>query len=92
VQGSRRVVPADDVVAMETVTLLLDLVAATRRAGTGPTRLKASSGAASGVVRFNIVIQKMRQLRMQRMAIKFTSRSAVLSFACSAWHPDLRIL
>jgi hypothetical protein len=42
--------------------------------------------------RFSMVIQKIRQLRMQKTAIKFTSRSAVRSFDSSALHPDFRIL
>jgi hypothetical protein len=44
------------------------------------------------ILRLSMVIQKMRQLGMQRIAIRFTSRSAVLSFASSALQPDLRIL
>ena len=44
------------------------------------------------VDRFIIVSQKMRQLRMQKVASKLTSRSAVRNFDCSAWQPDLRIL
>src|ERR1700733_15062100 len=39
-----------------------------------------------------MVIQKILQLRIVRIAMRFTSRSAVLSFASSALHPDLRIL
>jgi hypothetical protein len=41
--------------------------------------VSASCGGASGLARLSIVIQKMRQLTMQKIAIRFTSRSAVLS-------------
>jgi hypothetical protein len=54
--------------------------------------VNASSGGASGAARLIMVIQKMRQLRMQRTANRFTSRSAVLSFDSSALQPDFRIL
>ena len=40
----------------------------------------------------SIVIQKIRQLRMQKTAISFARRSAVLSRASSALQPDFRIL
>jgi hypothetical protein len=39
-----------------------------------------------------IVNQKIRQLKMQNVASRLTSRSAVRSFDCSAWQPDLRTL
>jgi hypothetical protein len=39
-----------------------------------------------------MVIQKMRQLSRQRMAIKLTIRSAARSLTSSALKPDLRIL
>src|SRR4030095_15776955 len=42
--------------------------------------------------RLIIVIQKIRQLRMQKTAIKLTSRSAVRSRDCSALQPDFKIL
>ena len=42
--------------------------------------------------RFPIVIQKTRQLRMHRIAIRLTMRSAVLSRTSSALKPDFRIL
>jgi hypothetical protein len=38
-----------------------------------------------------IVIQNTRQLKMQKTEIKFTSRSAVLSFDSSALQPDVLI-
>jgi hypothetical protein len=44
------------------------------------------------LARFSIVIQKIRQLRMQKTAIKFTSRSAVRSLDSSALQPDFKIL
>jgi hypothetical protein len=44
------------------------------------------------LVRLIIVIQKTRQLRMQRTAIRLTSRSAVRSFDSSALQQDFRIL
>jgi hypothetical protein len=47
---------------------------------------------APGRARLSMVIRKILQLRMVRMAMRFTSRSAVLSLASSALHPDLRIL
>ena len=40
----------------------------------------------------DIVIQKTRQLRMQKTATKLVRRWAVLSFNSSALQPDLRIL
>ena len=49
-------------------------------------------GGASGADRLIIVIQNTRQLRMQKMEIKLTSRSAVLSFDSSALQPDFSIL
>jgi cation diffusion facilitator CzcD-associated flavoprotein CzcO len=33
-----------------------------------------------------------RQLKMQNVARRLTSRSAVRNFDCSAWQPDLSIL
>jgi Antitoxin-like ribbon-helix-helix len=39
-----------------------------------------------------MVIQKIRQLMMQRVAIRFTSRSAVRSLDSSALQPDFKIL
>jgi hypothetical protein len=42
--------------------------------------------------RLSIVIQKIRQLRMQKTEIRFTSRSAVRSLDSSALQTDLRIL
>jgi hypothetical protein len=39
-----------------------------------------------------MVIQKMRQLTMQKIDIRFTSRSALRSLESSALQPDLRIL
>jgi hypothetical protein len=42
-------------------------------------------------VRFSIVIQKILPLTMQRLAIKFTRRSAIHSLACSALQPDFMI-
>ena len=40
----------------------------------------------------SIVSQKMRHPRMQNIASRLTSRSAVRSFECSALQPDFRIL
>jgi hypothetical protein len=39
-----------------------------------------------------MVIQKILQLTMQRIAMRFASRSAVRSFASSALQPDFKIL
>ncbi len=39
-----------------------------------------------------MVIQNMRQLRMQKIAIRLTIRSAVRSFESSALQPDFKIL
>jgi len=47
---------------------------------------------ASGTERLSIVIQKTRQLRMQKTEIRLARRWAVLSFDSSALQPDLRIL
>jgi hypothetical protein len=44
------------------------------------------------LTRLIIVIQKVRQLRMQNTAIKLTVRSAVRSFVASALQPDCKIL
>ena len=52
----------------------------------------ASSGEAVGTTRFIMVIQKMRQLRTQNTAIRFTIRCAVRSFDASALQPDFRTL
>lgn len=49
-------------------------------------------GGASGAERLSIVIQKTRQLRMQKSEIRLVRRWAVLSFDSSALQPDLRIL
>lgn len=46
----------------------------------------------SEVERLSIVIQKIRQLRMQKTEIRFTSRSAVRSLDASALQPDFNIL
>ena len=43
-------------------------------------------------MRFGIVSQNMRQLKMQNKARRLTSRSAVRSLDRSAWQPDFRIL
>jgi hypothetical protein len=42
--------------------------------------------------RLIIVIQKILQLRMQKTAIRLTSRSAVRSLDSSALQPDFKIL
>jgi hypothetical protein len=42
--------------------------------------------------RLAIVIQKTRQLRMQKIATRLTIRSAVLSRTSSALKPDFKIL
>ncbi|MDA9544769.1 hypothetical protein ACM43_09435 [Bradyrhizobium sp. CCBAU 45321] len=47
---------------------------------------------AFGEERLSIVIQKTRQLTMQKTAIRLTRRSAVRNFESSALQPDLRIL
>ena len=52
----------------------------------------ATSGEAVGARRFSIVIQKIRQLRIQNTAMRLASRSAVRSFEASALQPDFRIL
>lgn len=54
--------------------------------------VNASAALACRVERLIIVNQKMRQLKMQNVASRLTSRSAVRSFDCSAWQPDYRIL
>jgi hypothetical protein len=54
--------------------------------------VRASPGSASGAARFIMVSQKIRHARMQKMAMRLTSRSAVRSLASSARQPDLRIL
>ncbi len=46
----------------------------------------------SGQTRLIVVIQKIRQLRMQYTEIRLTSRSAVRSLDSSALQPDFRIL
>ena len=56
------------------------------------TAVKATVGEIMGATRFTIVIQKMRQLRMQNTAIRLTIRSAARSFDSSALQPDFRIL
>ena len=54
--------------------------------------VSAERGGAPGAVLLIIVVQKMRQLRMQNTAISFASRSAVRSLAVSTRQPDFRIL
>ncbi len=54
--------------------------------------VSATVGGAAGATRFIMVIQKIRQLRMQNTAIRFTMRSAARSFEASALQPDFRIL
>jgi hypothetical protein len=54
--------------------------------------VRAICGKAFEQSRFIIVIQKILQLKMQKIEIKFTSRSAVRSFDDSALHPDFKIL
>src|SRR4051812_44443219 len=54
--------------------------------------VKAIFGGTSGAERLSIVIQKTRQLRMQKSAIRLANRWAVLSFDSSTLQPDLRIL
>src|SRR5712691_6563685 len=54
--------------------------------------VNASVGSASGAERLSIVIQKTRQLRMQKTETRLVRRWAVLSFDSSALQPDLRIL
>src|SRR3954449_405344 len=54
--------------------------------------VSARVGEAVGATRFIIVIQKMRQLRMQNTAIRLTIRSAARSLDASALQPDFRIL
>ena len=53
--------------------------------------VNAKEGEASDVERFSMVIQKMRQLRIQKTAIRLTRRSAVRSFDSSALQPDFTI-
>ena len=43
-------------------------------------------------MRFSIVIQKTRQLRMQRTVIRFAMRSACLNLTSSALKLDFKIL
>lgn len=50
------------------------------------------AGAAFGAVRFSMVNQNTRQLRIQKTAMRLASRSAVRSLESSARQPDLRIL
>ena len=38
-----------------------------------------------------MVVQNIRQLKRQKIAMRLTRRSAVLSLASSALHPDLRM-
>ena len=54
--------------------------------------VRADWGGASGAILLTIVVQKMRQLRMQDTAISLVNRSAVRSRAASTWQPDFRIL
>lgn len=54
--------------------------------------VNARVGGASGAERLSIVIQKTRQLRMQKSEIRLVRRWAVLSFDSSALQPALRIL
>src|SRR3954470_17130257 len=54
--------------------------------------VSARVGEAVGATRFIIVIQKMRQLRMQNTAIRLTILSAARSLEASALQPDFRIL
>jgi hypothetical protein len=54
--------------------------------------VSAERGGASGTILLIIVVQKMRQLRMQNTAISLVSRSAVRSRAASTRQPDFRIL
>src|ERR1700676_2356497 len=54
--------------------------------------VSARFGGASGAERLSIVIQKTRQLRMQKTETRLVRRWAVLSFDSSALQPDLRIL
>src|SRR3981081_3904900 len=54
--------------------------------------VSARAGSASGAERLSIVIQKIRQLRMQKTETRLVRRWAVLSFESSALQPDLRIL
>ena len=65
-------------------------------AGAGPQDAspggRTNKGEAVGAARFIIVIQKIRQLRMQNTAIRLTILSAARSFEASARQPDFRIL
>ena len=54
--------------------------------------VSAERGGASGAVLLIIVVQKMRQLRMQNTAISLVSRSALGSRAASTRPPDFRTL
>lgn len=54
--------------------------------------VNASLGLARGSARLSIVSQKLRQLRMQKIAIRLVNRSAVRSCESSALQPDFRIL
>ena len=54
--------------------------------------VRAVVGCSSVAVRLIIVIQKIRQARMQKEEIRLTNRSAVRSFDSSALQPDFRIL
>src|ERR1700746_1521781 len=51
--------------------------------------VRATLGGASGTEGLITVIQKIRQLRMQKTEIKLTSRSAVLSFDSRPCRPSL---
>ncbi len=53
---------------------------------------KASVGEAVGAARLVMVNQKIRQLKMQNVASRLTSRSAVLSFDSSALQPNFNII
>lgn len=54
--------------------------------------LRASEAGALTADRLIIVIQNIRQLRMQNIEIRLASRSAVRNLESSALQPDLRIL
>src|SRR5918998_5959795 len=54
--------------------------------------VSADRGEALGAILLIIVVQKMRQRRMQKTAIGLVSRSAVRSRAASTRQPDFRIL
>lgn len=63
----------------------------TRRSSTPVSAAVNARGGASGAERLSIVIQKTRQLRMEKSEIRLDKRWAVLSFESSAIQPDLRI-